>query len=108
MRVCFRGKLDRLPAEVLEDKYADCNNDLAPFLLNIFSCNSYFLFLPIFLNFLVFILLFVSFVDKNIIEQVQRTYRIVFNFLTIYTKKLLNSDWLRKECSFSVTRVQNL
>ena len=24
----------------------------------------------------------------------------------IYTKKLLNSDWLRKECSSSVTRVQ--
>ena len=26
--------------------------------------------------------------------------------LIIYTKKLLNSDWLRKECSSSVTRVQ--
>ena len=26
----------------------------------------------------------------------------------IYTKKLLNSDWLRKECSSSVTRVQNV
>ena len=24
----------------------------------------------------------------------------------IYTQKLLNSDWLRKECSSSVTRVQ--
>ena len=24
----------------------------------------------------------------------------------IYTKKLLNSDWLRKECISSVTRVQ--
>ena len=24
----------------------------------------------------------------------------------IYTKELLNSDWLRKECSSSVTRVQ--
>ena len=24
----------------------------------------------------------------------------------IYTKKLLNSDWLRKECSSPVTRVQ--
>ena len=29
-----------------------------------------------------------------------------FSRLIIYTKKLLNSDWLRKECSFSVTRVQ--
>ena len=28
--------------------------------------------------------------------------------LIIYTKKLLNSDWLRKECSSSVTRVQNV
>ena len=26
--------------------------------------------------------------------------------LLIYTKKLLNSDWLRKECSSSVTRMQ--
>ena len=26
--------------------------------------------------------------------------------IIIYTKKLLNSDWLRKECSSSVTRVQ--
>ena len=26
----------------------------------------------------------------------------------IYTKKLLNPDWLRKECSSSVTRVQNV
>ena len=26
--------------------------------------------------------------------------------LIIHTKKLLNSDWLRKECSSSVTRVQ--
>ena len=26
--------------------------------------------------------------------------------IMIYTKKLLNSDWLRKECSSSVTRVQ--
>ena len=26
----------------------------------------------------------------------------------IYTKKLLNSDWLRKEGSSSVTRVQNV
>ena len=25
----------------------------------------------------------------------------------IYMKKSLDSDWLRKECSFSVTRVQN-
>ena len=31
-----------------------------------------------------------------------------FQFLMIYTKKLLNSDWLRKECSSSVTRVQNV
>ena len=29
-----------------------------------------------------------------------------FEILIIYTKKLLNSDWLRKECSSSVTRVQ--
>ena len=29
-----------------------------------------------------------------------------FTTLIIYTKKLLNSDWLRKECSSSVTRVQ--
>ena len=29
-----------------------------------------------------------------------------FEILIIYTKKLLNSDWLRKECSFSVRRVQ--
>ena len=29
-----------------------------------------------------------------------------FAILIIYTKKLLNSDWLRKECSSSVTRVQ--
>ena len=29
-------------------------------------------------------------------------------FVIIYTKKLLNSDCLRKECSSSVTRVQNL
>ena len=29
-----------------------------------------------------------------------------FEILIMYTKKLLNSDWLRKECSFSVTRVQ--
>ena len=28
------------------------------------------------------------------------------NEIIIYTKKLLNSDWLRKECSSSVTRVQ--
>ena len=28
--------------------------------------------------------------------------------IIIYTKKLLNSDWLRKECSSSVTRVQNV
>ena len=28
--------------------------------------------------------------------------------LIIYSKKLLNSDWLRKECSSSVTRVQNV
>ena len=35
---------------------------------------------------------------------------IISNFcistLIIYTKKLLNSDWLRKECNSSVTRVQ--
>ena len=31
-----------------------------------------------------------------------------FIVLIIYTKKLLNSDWLRKECSSSVTRVQNV
>ena len=29
-----------------------------------------------------------------------------FSRLIIYTKKLLNSDWLRKECSSSVIRVQ--
>ena len=29
-----------------------------------------------------------------------------YQTLIIYTKKLLNSDWLRKECSSSVTRVQ--
>ena len=29
-----------------------------------------------------------------------------FTILITYTKKLLNSDWLRKECSSSVTRVQ--
>ena len=92
---------------MLEDKYADCNNDLALFLLNSFSCKLLFSFFAHFLNFLVFILVFVSFVDKNIIElQVQRIYRIVVIFLIIYTKKLLNSDWLRKECSSSVTRVQ--
>ena len=28
--------------------------------------------------------------------------------IIIYTKKLLNSDWLRKEYSSSVTRVQNV
>ena len=29
-----------------------------------------------------------------------------FQRLIIYTKKLLNSDWLRKECSSPVTLVQ--
>ena len=35
---------------------------------------------------------------------------VFYNFsrLIIYTKKLLNSDWLRKECRSPVTRVQNL
>ena len=33
---------------------------------------------------------------------------IGLNHIIIYTKKLLNSDWLRKECSSSVTRVQNV
>ena len=28
--------------------------------------------------------------------------------IIVYTKKLLNSDWRRKECSSSVTRVQNV
>ena len=31
-----------------------------------------------------------------------------FPVIIIYTKKLLNSDWLREECSSSVTRVQNV
>ena len=31
---------------------------------------------------------------------------VVLTFVIIYTKKLLNSDWPRKECSSSVTRVQ--
>ena len=29
-----------------------------------------------------------------------------YSHVIIYTKKLLNSDWLRNECSSSVTRVQ--
>ena len=33
---------------------------------------------------------------------------LMISDLIIYTKKLLNSDWLRKECSSSVTRVQNV
>ena len=31
-----------------------------------------------------------------------------FPVIIIYTKKLLNSDWLREECSSSVTGVQNV
>ena len=67
--------LERLPAEVFEDNYADWNNDLAPFLLNSFSCKFLLSFFASFLHFLAFILVFVSFVYKNITEQVQRIFR---------------------------------
>ena len=33
---------------------------------------------------------------------------VIFGMLIIDTKKLLSSDWLRKEYSSSVTRVQNV
>ena len=43
--------------------------------------------------------MFVSFLKSSLEEEDDYV-------LIIYTKKLLNSDWLGKECSFPVTRVQ--
>ena len=42
---------------------------------------------------------------KRTLSQVQKLTSYI-SLLIIYTKKLPNSDWLRKECSSSVTRVQ--
>ena len=42
------------------------------------------------------------------IQKVQLLISNLLIKLIIYTKKLLNSDWLRKQCSSSETRVQNV
>ena len=42
-----------------------------------------------------------SITSKSLMIRPPKLHRII-----IYAKKLLNSDWLRKECSSSVTRVQ--
>ena len=77
---------------MLEDNYAYCNNDLALFLLNSFSCKFLLSFFAHFLNFLVFNLMFVSFVDKNITEQVQRIYQIVVNFFIVLMRCFVTFD----------------
>ena len=45
--------------------------------------------------------------QKNVQKSVMHVQSCCFTNVIIYTKKLLNSDWLRKECKL-VTRVQNL
>ena len=46
--------------------------------------------------------------QKNVQKSMMHVQSCCFTNVIIYTKKLLNSDWLRKECSSSVTRVQNV
>ena len=103
---CIIGNLYNLT------KYLYCNKLLNMFCKNRRKQNSFFLILKevfVKLGCILSPLLF----KQSALYLFENTLSDPFVFpmeqnLIIYTKKLLNSDWLRKECSSSVTRVQNV